>query len=210
MSSTPHLPMQASSWLRAVEAGLSRIDSTERDELVDGLRSHIQESIDAGDPVDDVLHRLGDPSGVADEMLQQATASPVRYLTTKRFLQLIGVVLAAAASIALCVLPSFVSVTTDSSGNEKIEAQNLLQAQGLGFLIVLLIPVLIAAVPLLLHGRAWRISSVIAAVLITGFAVLGALSIGRFYIPAAIVQVVAACLPSTTRKTANSANLPHV
>ncbi|UUT35940.1 hypothetical protein [Microbacterium elymi] len=116
-------------------------------------------------------------------------------MNAARVLQIIGFALTLAAGVALCFLPAFQSVTSDSDGHQATRTQTLLQMQGSAYLLVLVIPVLIAAVPLLLRGRAWRVSSIVAAVLLGVFALVGALSIGVFYLPAAIVEVVAACLP---------------
>lgn len=199
MNTVPSLPTQASAWLHAVSVHLSGVDPAQRDEIVDGLRSHIQESIDAGVDVDSVLSRLGDPAAVADEAVRDDPFQAPRYLNAKRVLQIVAAALALIATVALCVLPSYVSVTTDSQGHEKIETQPLLAVMGSAYLLVLLIPVAIAVVPLFLHGRAWKISSIVAAVLLGGFAILGAVSIGRYYLPAGIIEIIAACLPLRPR-----------
>ena len=199
MNTIPSLPAQASEWLRAVSARLSDVDPTQRDELVDGLRSHIQESIGTGIGVDTVLAQLGDPAAVADEALRDDPSHAPRYLNAKRVLQIVALALALIATVVLCVLPSYVSVTTDSYGRETIETQPLLVVMGPAYLLVLLIPVAIAAVPLFLHGRAWKVTSIGAAVLLGGFAILGVVSIGRYYLPAGIIEVFASCLPLRPR-----------
>ncbi|GAB6856158.1 HAAS signaling domain-containing protein [Microbacterium xylanilyticum] len=200
MNTVPSLPAQASAWLHAVSAQLSEVDPVQRDEIVDGLRSHIQESIDAGADVDSVLAQLGDPATVADEAVRDDPSQAPHYLNAKRVLQIVAAALALIATVALCVLPSYVSVTTDSRGHEKIETQPLLAVMGPAYLLVLLIPVAITVVPLFLHGRAWKISSIVAAVLLGGFAILGAVSIGRYYLPAGIIEIIAACLPLRSRR----------
>jgi hypothetical protein len=114
-------------------------------------------------------------------------------------LQLIGLAFAIAATTALCVLPSFESVTTDSSGHERVETLSILEVQGVAFLVVLLVPVIIAVIPLVLNGRAWHMGSIVVAILLGGLALVGALSIGRYYLPAVIIEIVAACLPIRRR-----------
>ncbi|MEQ6897056.1 hypothetical protein [Microbacterium sp. KR10-403] len=118
-----------------------------------------------------------------------------RSVNAKRALQIVGAVLAAAASIVSGILPSFESVTTDSSGHETITTQSLLQVQGPAFLVVLLIPVVVTLIPLFLRGRAWIVASVIVAALLVAFAIAGALSIGGFYLPAAVIETVATFFP---------------
>lgn len=189
------LPGKADKWLHTVQARLADLDPGQREELVDGFRSHIQESIDAGGDVDAVLAELGSPGAVAADALKAETPGGPRYLNAKRVLQIVGVVLTVAAAAVMSVLPSFESVTTDSSGHEKIETQTLLEVQGIAFLIVLLIPVLVAAVPLFLRGRAWQVTSIVVAAALALFVILGALSIGRFYLPAAIIEIVAIFVP---------------
>ena len=62
----------------------------------------------------------------------------------------------------------------------------LAKVNGSGTYLLLAIPVGVAGLPLLFHSRAVRILS---AVLITGWVVVGAASIGLFYIPSAVMLV---------------------
>lgn len=201
MNATPRLPNEATRWLKAVDARIATVDPAQRREIVDGFRSHIQESIDSGDDIDGVLASLGDPNDVADAALQDQPSTPTRYLTVKRVLQIIALALAAAAVVALCALPGYVSVTTDSRGHESIQTQGVLAVMGLPYLAVLMIPVVLAAIPLLLRGRAWQPASITVAILIAAFGILGALSIGFYYLPAVIVSIVAAIVPARPRTT---------
>ena len=61
---------------------------------------------------------------------------------------------------------------------------------------LVMLPVVVALVPLVFHTQLIR---VIAAVLIGGFVVISGSSIGLFYMPAAIMMLLAACVADTAR-----------
>jgi hypothetical protein len=65
----------------------------------------------------------------------------------------------------------------------------LAEVNGVGTYFLLAIPVALAGLPLLFRSRSIRILS---AVLITGWVVVGAASVGLFYIPSAVMMVWAA------------------
>ncbi|KHK99488.1 hypothetical protein LK09_02280 [Microbacterium mangrovi] len=118
-------------------------------------------------------------------------------------MSLIAAILALVAGLVLSVLPlySTASSTTSSSGGTVRTTQTLtvLQVMGGGYLVILLLPAVVAAVPLVLRGRAASIAAVVAAVLVVSFTVLGIMSIGLFYLPAAVFTVIAAALRSAPR-----------
>ena len=90
---------------------------------------------------------------------------------------------------------------------ESVETtETLLEANGLSALPLLVGPVVLTArvVAILMTARirpsTRKVSLWVAAVLLLGFSVVGALSIGAFYLPAAVVLVVAAVMGSRGRK----------
>lgn len=97
--------------------------------------------------------------------------------------------LAATASAALCVVPVIGTSTSVSTSDGAVvvteESTTLLAEQGAGILVVLAVPVLLTAVPLLLGRWAgWLCTGALAAlVLVTGF------SIGLWYVPALLLAV---------------------
>jgi predicted secreted protein len=104
---------------------------------------------------------------------------------------------AVVASVALAVLPTGESTSASSSvasdgtvtsAPTTIERTTLLETEGRSVLIVLAIPVLLAAGALI--RRRWARLS--AAVLLTAFCLLGAASIGFAYLPAVVLAWVAA------------------
>jgi hypothetical protein len=115
---------------------------------------------------------------------------------------------AAAASAYLLLGPTITSVSSSvtlgpdgatSRSAALHTSTSLLAAQGASAVLPLLIPVLLAALPLL--GRsstARRVLGVIAALLLAVFCVLGILSIGLFYVPSVAVLLVVLALEATS------------
>lgn len=119
-----------------------------------------------------------------------------RLSRVKRLLQWLTLILTVAASVLLAFLPVYSGVTSDSNGTSTETSATLVQVNGSSVIVVLAIPIAISLLPLFARGRAWQPLSIIAAILL-GFAVfLGMLSIGIFFVPAMIVEVAAACLPT--------------
>lgn len=121
-------------------------------------------------------------------------------MSRKRMTGLVAVVLAVAAAIVLSTVPVYSGEqsSTSSTGAPVVmhTSQTVLQVMGGGYLVILLLPAIVLAIPLLLRGRAASVGALAAAVLVGMFVVLGILSIGLFYLPAAVCAVVAAALPS--------------
>ena len=124
----------------------------------------------------------------------------------KRLLQWLTLVLTVAASMLLAFLPVYSGATSDSNGTSTETSATLVQENGPSVLVVLAIPILISLLPLFARGRAWQPLSITAAILL-GFAVfLGILTIGIFFVPAMVVEIAAASLPTrATRRKAPSA-----
>jgi hypothetical protein len=95
--------------------------------------------------------------------------------------------------VAVAWLPLATETTTDSSGTTTTSHPSLIDNEGVSVLIVLLVPVMIAAIPVLLrHRPAAQAARTTAAVLMAIGVVLALLSIGIFYLPALVALVVAA------------------
>jgi len=81
------------------------------------------------------------------------------------------------------------TTTTDTTAT-------LVQVNGPGVLVVLAVPVAVAVLPLLARRvGAFFALRVTTAVLLVAMSVLGGLSVGMLFAPAAVVAVVAAALP---------------
>lgn len=99
---------------------------------------------------------------------------------------------ALAAAAVVLVVPLGTSVSIDSSGASTRSSYTLLEEEGPGLLVVLTIPVLLALAGVIgaVTQRAWSTTG--AACLLSVGVLLGAASIGLFFVPAAIAVVLAA------------------
>ena len=116
-----------------------------------------------------------------------------RTLRVENVASVLSLLLALVASVLLAVIPSyhFSSATADSSATATVStrSETLVEVNGGGVLAALLLPVVVAAVPVLLR-RSWARAT--AAVLLTGFAFMTGFSIGLYYLPSALVMAGAA------------------
>jgi hypothetical protein len=103
----------------------------------------------------------------------------------------VGLVLA-TAPFAMAWLPLGSATSADSNGTVTASHPSLIETEGLSVLIVLLVPVVIAAVPLLFRYTSAQAARIVAAVLMAIGVVLAMMSIGIFYVPALIALIVAA------------------
>ena len=105
----------------------------------------------------------------------------------------ISFLLAVLASVLSFTLPLYRGQAGLQRSGEPITVQvwhaTLSSVNGPSIYYILAIPVIIAGVPILLRYRTARI---ISAVLLTGYLVIGAASIGVFYLPSAIMMLLAA------------------
>lgn len=99
--------------------------------------------------------------------------------------------LALAAAIYLLVWPTYAG----TNGSRPTRA-TLLQVNGPYALIPVMFPVLITLIALLLRKQWVRIA---ATILISGFALIGAFTIGLFYVPAAILMLLASCVSDSAK-----------
>ncbi len=143
-----------------------------------------------------------------------AVVSPTarsRYPTTKRVFQLIAFALVVVADAVLLLVPTYSSAASSSSGDSSqataattsVETtQTMLQVVGPWLLVLLAVPLAAALLPLWARGRAWTVLSLVSASVLGVFVLLGALTIGMFFVPALVTAIVAACLPSVPRASA--------
>lgn len=201
----PALSVGAQSWLREVERRLSALPPDQRAETLAGLIAHLTDAIDSGANEAQALTRLGSPAQVAEaafQEYQQQTGVDARwdYWTARRVVQIVATAFALAAAFLAAFGPAYSSVTetVDEAGQTTTQATSatLVEVNGAWVLIVLAVPVLLAAMPLGATGRWWQPLSIASAVLLIIVVVVGSLSIGWFYIPAMIAAIVAVFLPT--------------
>ena len=99
--------------------------------------------------------------------------------------------LAAAAAVFLLVGPVY-----SGFDGERSTHKTLMEVNGVWAVIPVMIPVLIATVPLIFRKQAVR---VIAAILMGAFALVSGFSIGLFYLPAGVFMVLAACVGDSAK-----------
>jgi hypothetical protein len=97
---------------------------------------------------------------------------------------------AVVGALVVLVVPlgSWCSISS-VGGSERCGTSRIIADEGWGILLVLAVPILIALVPVLARGRG---VSALAAVLLWICCLLGLLSIGIFFVPAAVLMTVAA------------------
>jgi hypothetical protein len=77
---------------------------------------------------------------------------------------------------------------------------SLLSSEGPSLVVVLAIPVLLVALPLMLRNATWTYRSrVLIVVLLSILVVLGAMSIGLFFVPTLIAMIVSMSAQASTR-----------
>jgi hypothetical protein len=118
-------------------------------------------------------------------------------------LLVIGVAILAAigAALYLAVVPAYEGYMTGAdtggirTGPVTLPMKTLADVNGAGVYLVLLFPVVLAALPLVAReplARSW--GTWFAAIILTAFCMISAWTVGRFYSPAALLLVCAATL----------------
>lgn len=119
-----------------------------------------------------------------------------RIMTASGWLAVIAVVLAAAAGLFLALYPVYqgVSESVSSSGavTSSTDSATLVAENGSWVILVLCVPVALAALGLMGAVRERRTATWAAALTLLGFVILGGFSIGLFYAPAALALLAAA------------------
>jgi hypothetical protein len=126
-----------------------------------------------------------------------------RGMTAAGWVALAGVLLALAAGFWLAFSPVYQgeSVTMSSSGvvTRSSESATLIEENGSWAVVLLGIPVVLAALGLLAVLRGWRRLVWVFAGVLFAFVVLAGMSVGLFSFPAALALLVAAGLTGRGR-----------
>ena len=119
---------------------------------------------------------------------------------------LVALLLAFAAGLFLALYPVYqgVSVTGSSSGvvTSSRESATLITENGLGAVVLLCIPIVLAALGLPAAARRRRVLVWVPGGVLLGFVVLSGFTIGLFYLPAAIALLLSAGMADSSRKLA--------
>ena len=124
---------------------------------------------------------------------------------------IVAVTIAALTGFGGLLLPLGMRSIADSNGLDKTTRVSLLSNEGPSVLIVVAIPILLVALPLALRGAtaSYR-SRVVIVVLLGVFVVLGAMSIGLFFVPTWIAMIVSLSAQGATRLTPTSSSHPRM
>jgi hypothetical protein len=127
-----------------------------------------------------------------------STSIPSHRVPASAWVALAAVLLTAAAGLLLAFYPAYqgASTSVSSSGvvTSSTDSATLVEENGTWVLVLLCVPVALAAAGLLGALRGRRVVVWVAAGVLLGFGVLGGFSIGLFYLPAAAALLLAAGL----------------
>lgn len=206
MNINRELPDEASQYLRALHRSLGALPREDRDEVIDGVESHIHDALAAGERnVEEILLNLGSPEDIAAPALDEferrsGSRKSNGHFTVPRVAQIAAFVFVIAATLAAILLPSSVRMNITNAGSPKIETPTLLEIHPPTVLIPLAIPLILTLIPLLVREKRWRIVSIVCVVLLAVFTVIASASVGWYYMPALLAGLVAV-LYSPRRQT---------
>ena len=132
-------------YLTAVSLELAGAPSTARAAVLDDLRAHIEDALEAGRPLDTVLAGLGDPHTVAADYLKQAGLVPTasRLSWWYDLITLLVAILAMVIGVVEAARDTMPGVDPDTG--LPMEESMLGAYNGLGVLVLTLVPVLAIA-----------------------------------------------------------------
>ena len=200
-----------SRYLRALEAALHGVPADARQEILDDVGAHFADAEAAGIGVDDTIRALGKPHDVAAAALVELGVAHVLSPAerARRTLLFSGVTLAVFTAVFVSFLmPSYavevLGVSSDQTRSTLQSATSLFEYGGLGVAMLSLIPVLIAALPLIVPHRFRAGVTWGSAGVMTVLSAIAGFSIGGFFLPLTAVLWSAALLPFWVRKGASS------
>ncbi|MGZ4700476.1 MAG: hypothetical protein ACXV98_04615 [Ilumatobacteraceae bacterium] len=130
--------------------------------------------------------------------------------TRARRWNIVAVGFAVLTGFGALLLPLGTLSSADSTGVERTTRVSLLSNEGPSLLIVVAIPVLLVALPLMLRGATARYRSRLLIVVLLGVLVmLGAMSIGLFFVPTLIAMIVSMSAQAATRSAPASSPRPQ-
>jgi cytochrome bd-type quinol oxidase subunit 2 len=115
---------------------------------------------------------------------------------------IVALAIAVLTGFGALLLPLGMRSSAESNGVARTTRVSLLSNEGPSVLIVVAIPVLLVALPLMLRGATASYRSRVVIVVLLGILVmLGAMSIGLFFVPTLIAMIVSMSAQAATRST---------
>jgi hypothetical protein len=105
-------------------------------------------------------------------------------VSTSRIFALLALVAAAAGAVFVLFAPTYTTCDSDAA----CHGDSALAVNGWWIIVVVSVPVVLTLIPVLVHHRVTR---VVAAVVLWLCCVVALLSVGIFFVPAAILMTIA-------------------
>ncbi|UZX02136.1 hypothetical protein F8G81_05515 [Arthrobacter sp. CDRTa11] len=117
-----------------------------------------------------------------------------RHWDPKRVRRIIALSLAAGASLVLLLFPVYSTMSLSNGAPDHVTASTMFDVMGPSILVPLLVPVVLAGLPLLVRRTAHALP--VATTIALGiFTVISSATIGWFYVPALAAAVAAVTAP---------------
>jgi hypothetical protein len=117
-----------------------------------------------------------------------------------RWWNIVATAVALLTGLGAMLLPLGTRSSAQLNGAQRTTRVSLLSSEGPSLVVVLAIPVLLVALPLMLRNATWTYRSrVLIVVLLSILVVLGAMSIGLFFVPTLIAMIVSMSAQASTR-----------
>ena len=182
-------------YLAEINRRLTRLPRAQRQEVIDGLREHIDELSAAGVHPSETIARLGTAEAVADAAAMELPAIR-RFLDAKRWVQFASVLLSFAGSW------SVLFATVHEEYSESLDGVSTITFFRVGDLLGWPTALVLAAAPLVLtiaptvfDGKIRQTTLVLCTAMLAVTTFVSGLTVGSFLIAALLVAICACILP---------------
>ncbi|WP_054684018.1 DUF1700 domain-containing protein [Microbacterium sp. No. 7] len=185
-------------YLHTLERALSDLPARTRGAIVDDVRAHISDALDAGRTSADVLTALGAPDEVAraaraelQPVVAPGGSHPTAPERALRLLMIAALVVAVATAVYVSfLLPAFVTVTDTSPS-----VGTVFGSYGAGAALLTLVPAVATALVLWAPRRLRRPFLVVLAIVMTVVSLISGFTIGGFFLPHTLLLWAAVIVP---------------
>ena len=175
-------------YLRDVGKRLRMLTPEQRAAVLDDVRAHFADAADAGRSPEQAVESLGDPAQFTERVRTELGHDAGRTDRMWRVLQW----LATSAAVFTAMFVSFLWPDESLPGLDTQVEQH-----GFGIVLLNLVPALVAALPVVVPGRARKVTAVAAAVVLTVLGVTGNATL--FYSLPAMLAWAALAVPAIAR-----------